>query len=153
MTTIKPPGGPGPSPTAAHMPELSPQADPTGPTESVPGATGSPGASEAPSTASSTASQRLDPHTTTTQSARAGAAADVTRVAGANLGSDPAAALAAAVERGQLSMAQAIDQLVDLTVDGMAEHLSEAERLELSEVLQLALTSDPTFSAMRGEQG
>jgi hypothetical protein len=74
-------------------------------------------------------------------------------VAGAGLGSDPAGALAAAVERGQLSLAQAIDQLVDLTVDGMAEHLSEAERIELSEVLQLALTSDPTFSTMRGEQG
>jgi hypothetical protein len=98
-------------------------------------------------------SQRVHTHVDAQRTEGAAPADPAPGVVGAGLGSDPAGALAAAVERGQLSMAQAIDQLVDLTVDGMAEHLSEAERLELSEMLQLALTSDPTFSAMRGEQG
>jgi len=59
--------------------------------------------------------------------------------------------LARAVERGQLSMAQAVDQLVEGTVGSLPGRLTDLERAELSELLRQAVVTDPTLSALGNE--
>jgi hypothetical protein len=162
MTTIKPPAGPDASPTAAHMPSHADEVGSSAGQSGIPapGTAGPP--AEAGATGSATASQRLHAQVSTqaadpTAPGHPAVQSATVDGVGPSAGLAPAGArlvdLAAAVERGQLSMAQAIDQLVDHTVDGLGQHLSEAERLDLSDLLQGALSSDPTFGAMRGEQG
>jgi hypothetical protein len=133
MTSIKPPLGP---PTAGLVPEAaldsaSLATDPTAvsPTAAQPAATG-PVAPDAPSQAG--AAQHV-------ATAEAGAA-------------DPVQTLAAAVERGELSFAQAVDQVVGGAVNGLSAQLSELDRADLTALLQHALAHDPTFAALRDEQ-
>ena len=133
MTSIKPPLG---SPTAGLVPEAaldsaSLATDPAAvsPTAAQAAATGP----VAPSQAS--AAQ----HVATVATGEAGAA-------------DPVQTLAAALERGELSFAQAVDQVVGGAVEGLSAHLSELDRADLTALLQHALAHDPTFAALRDEQ-
>lgn len=66
------------------------------------------------------------------------------------VGADPVAQLAHAVERGAVSLEQAVDQLLDQTLERAGKQLSGVQRQELSEMLRDALLNDPTLSALRG---
>jgi len=57
---------------------------------------------------------------------------------------DPIAELAGAIARGELSAAQAMDQLVDRALAGVSAHLDSAQRAELAGVLRAALDGDPS---------
>lgn len=70
-----------------------------------------------------------------------------------NSGNPSLVDLARAVERGQLSMAQAVDRLVEMTVGSLPGKLTELERAELSELLSQAIANDPTLRALRNEPG
>ena len=60
--------------------------------------------------------------------------------------------LARAVEQGQLSMAQAVDRLVEGTVGRVpGGQLTDLERAELSALLRQAVQTDPTLTALRNE--
>jgi hypothetical protein len=63
--------------------------------------------------------------------------------AGAAGQADPIAELAAAIARGELSAAQAMDQLVDRALANVATHLDGTQRAELAGVLRAALDGDP----------
>lgn len=77
--------------------------------------------------------------------AQVGGASPAGAVAGAVAAgpADPIAELAAAIARGELSAAQAIDQLVDRALAGVSAHLDSAQRAELAGVLHAALDGDP----------
>jgi hypothetical protein len=70
--------------------------------------------------------------------------------AGAATGSDAIAALAQALRAGTITSEQAIDQLVQRAVAGMARDLSEAQRGELAVVLREALQNDPALRDLLG---
>jgi hypothetical protein len=59
--------------------------------------------------------------------------------------------LARAVEAGQLSMTQAVEQLVEGTVGCLTRQLTDLERAELSELLRSAVSSDATLGALQDE--
>jgi hypothetical protein len=77
--------------------------------------------------------------------AQAGAAAPTGAVGGAGAAgqADPIAELAAAIARGELSAAQAMDRLVDRALAGVSAHLDAAQRAELAGVLRASLDGDP----------
>jgi hypothetical protein len=78
--------------------------------------------------------------------AGSGAAAPAGSVGGVGSAgqADPIAELAAAIARGELSPAQAMDQLVDRALAGVSAHLDSAQRAELAGVLRAALDGDPS---------
>jgi hypothetical protein len=61
--------------------------------------------------------------------------------------------LARAVERGQLTMTQAVERLVEQTLGTLPGPLTELERSELAQLLRQALAEDPTLGAMQEEPG
>jgi hypothetical protein len=65
-------------------------------------------------------------------------------------GADPVGQLASAVESGSISLEQAVNQLLDRTLEQAGKHLSGEQRAELSELLRSALLSDPTLAGLRG---
>lgn len=81
------------------------------------------------------------------------AAAGVSGVGGAAASgqADPIAELAAAIARGELSAAQAMDRLVDRALANVAAHLDGAQRAELASVLRAALDGDPAVRDALGE--
>lgn len=66
---------------------------------------------------------------------------------------DPIAELAAAITRGELSAAQAMDRLVDRALAGVSAHLDGAQRAELAAVLRAALDGDPAVRDALGAEG
>jgi hypothetical protein len=78
--------------------------------------------------------------------AASGAAAPAGSVGGVGAAgqADPIAELAAAIARGELSPAQAMDVLVDRALAGVSAHLDSAQRAELAGVLRAALDGDPS---------
>jgi hypothetical protein len=89
--------------------------------------------------------------------AKTGAAAPTTGVdpvgaAGAAGQADPIAELAAAIARGELSAAQAMDRLVDRALAGVSAHLDAAQRAELAGVLRAALDGDPAVHDALGSE-
>lgn len=77
------------------------------------------------------------------QHAGSGAAAPVNN-------GDPVGALAQAVESGSITLDQAVERLVDVTLERAGRHLTGPERAELTELLRSALESDPTLAGLRG---
>jgi hypothetical protein len=73
-----------------------------------------------------------------------------TMAADASAGGDAIAALAQALRAGTISSEQAIEQLVQRAVAGMARDLSEAQRVELAGVLREALQNDPALRDLLG---
>lgn len=65
-------------------------------------------------------------------------------------GGDAIAALAQALRAGTITSEQAIEQLVQRAIAGMARDLSEAQRGELAVVLREALQSDPALRELLG---
>jgi hypothetical protein len=86
--------------------------------------------------------------------AQAGATAPSSAVGGAGLAgqADPIAELAAAIARGELSAAQAMDHLVDRALAGVSVHLDAAQRAELAGVLRAALDGDPAVRDALGSE-
>lgn len=127
MTAIKPPDGPPPKGP------LSPAASNTG------GATGSAGPS------GTSFRDALE------QATAAGKAAPTEASAASQSSAAPDAIgdLASAVRSGALQPDQAVQQLVDRALAGVAGKLSEAQRLELTAVLRQALESDPALADLR----
>lgn len=136
MTSIKPPVGPS---SAGFIPEAAVDSaslvtDPAtaakvgAPDPSAPGVTGAMGAGQA-------------------------GAAQAVAAAERGTGVDAAQTLAAAVSRGELSYAQALDRVVEGAVQGLSAQLSDLDRADLTAVLQHALAHDPTLAALRDEQG
>jgi hypothetical protein len=127
MTAIKPPDGPplkGPlSPAAAN-------------TTGAAGSTGPQGASFR---------EALD------QAGAAGTAAPSEASAASQSGAAPDAIgeLASAVRSGALQPDQAVQQLVERALGGIAGKLSETQRLELTAVLRQALENDPALAELR----
>jgi predicted lipid-binding transport protein (Tim44 family) len=73
------------------------------------------------------------------------------QIVGAADGSaDSVGQLARAVESGSVSFDQAVDQLLEQTLEKAGKHLTGEQRAELSELLRGALLSDPTLTALRG---
>jgi hypothetical protein len=70
--------------------------------------------------------------------------------AGATAGSDAVASLAQALRAGTITAEQAIEQLVQRAIAGMARDLSEAQRGELVVVLREALQNDPALRELLG---
>lgn len=70
--------------------------------------------------------------------------------AGATAGSDAIATLAQALRAGTITAEQAIEQLVQRAIAGMARDLSEAQRGELAVVLREALQNDPALRDLLG---
>jgi hypothetical protein len=141
MTSIKPPatGAPG---AASQLGEIatSPNAGETKSSESTPG---------------TSFEQTLD-------RARAGHSATAARQTGetaapaelaAQRGSDPVSALMHEIESGRLGMEQAVEQLLEHTLERAGTHLSGVQRAELSGLLRDALTHDPTLRALRDDGG
>jgi hypothetical protein len=54
------------------------------------------------------------------------------------------------VEGGSVSLDQAVDRLVEQTLERAGKHLTGAQRTELSELLRSALANDPTLAELRG---
>lgn len=127
MTAIKPPDGPpvkGPlSPTAAN-------------TSGAAGSAGPEGASFRDALEQATAAGKTAP--TDASAASQGSAAP-----------DAIGELANAVRSGALQPDQAVQQLVDRALAGVAGKLSEAQRLELTAVLRQALENDPALADLR----
>jgi hypothetical protein len=67
--------------------------------------------------------------------------------------SDAVAPLLREMESGQLTMDQAVERLLDQTVQSMGAQLSGAQRAELSGLLRDALVHDPTLRALRDDRG
>jgi len=65
---------------------------------------------------------------------------------------DPIAELAAAIARGELSAAQAMDRMVDRALAGVSAHLDGAQRAELAGVLRAALDGDPAVRDALGTE-
>jgi hypothetical protein len=65
-------------------------------------------------------------------------------------GADSVGALARAVESGSVSLDQAVERLVDQTLERAGKHLTGPQRAELTELLRAALENDPTLAALRG---
>jgi hypothetical protein len=65
-------------------------------------------------------------------------------------GADSVGTLAKAVESGSVSLDQAVEQLVEQTLERAGGHLTGQQRTELSELLRSALESDPTLAGLRG---
>jgi hypothetical protein len=63
---------------------------------------------------------------------------------------DPVGQLASAVESGAISLDQAVNQLLDSTLEKAGRHLTGEQRAELSELLRGALLNDPTLAGLRG---
>ena len=63
---------------------------------------------------------------------------------------DPVGQLASAVESGSISLDQAVNQLLERTLEQAGRHLTGEQRAELSELLRSALLSDPTLAGLRG---
>lgn len=61
--------------------------------------------------------------------------------------------LARAVERGQLTMTQAVERLVEQTLGTLPGPLTALEKAELSQLLRQAMADDPTLGALQDEQG
>jgi hypothetical protein len=53
------------------------------------------------------------------------------------------------VESGSLSLEQAVEQLVDQTLERAGKHLTGEQRAELTELLRSALVNDPTLTGLR----
>lgn len=70
--------------------------------------------------------------------------------AGAAAGGDAIATLAQALRAGTITTEQAIDQLVQRAIAGMARDLSDAQRGELAVVLREALQNDPALRDLLG---
>ena len=128
MTSIKPPSsgtsGPQAIPERADAAGGSPQTD---------------------RTESSAFQQSLAEANRANQAQQAGSAA----AAAANNG-DPVGALAKAVESGSITLDQAVERLVDVTLERAGKHLTGPERAELTELLRSALENDPTLAGLRG---
>jgi hypothetical protein len=69
----------------------------------------------------------------------------------AQRGSDPVAALLREIESGQLGMEQAVERLLDQTLERVGTQLSGVQRAELSGLLRDALAHDPTLRALRDD--
>ena len=83
--------------------------------------------------------------------AEANQATQTQQVAGSAASSaDPVGQLASAVESGSISLDQAVNQLLDRTLEQAGKHLTGAQKAELSELLRSALLSDPTLAGLRG---
>jgi hypothetical protein len=54
------------------------------------------------------------------------------------------------VESGSVSLDQAVERLVDQTLERAGKHLTGPQRAELTELLRAALENDPTLAALRG---
>ncbi|HET8932368.1 MAG TPA: hypothetical protein VFN67_02960 [Polyangiales bacterium] len=65
-------------------------------------------------------------------------------------GADPVGSLAQAVESGSITLDQAVERLVDATLERAGRHLTGPERAELTELLRSALENDPTLAGLRG---
>lgn len=139
MTSIKPPMGPS---GAGFVPEAAVDSASLA-TDPATAATAT--KIDAPGSAQPAAAGAVGP-------GQAGAAQ---AVAAGELGgaADAVQSLAAAIERGELSFAQALDHVVGAAVQGLSAQLSELDRTDLTAVLQHALAHDPTFAALRDEQG
>ena len=70
--------------------------------------------------------------------------------ASASGGADAVGQLAKAVESGAISLDQAVEKLVDQTLEKAGRHLTGEQRQELAELLRSAILSDPTLSGLRG---
>jgi hypothetical protein len=64
-------------------------------------------------------------------------------------GADPIANLAQQVQGGRMQMDQAVEMLLQQTLERAGTHLSSAQKAELSTLLREALQSDPTLLALR----
>jgi hypothetical protein len=71
----------------------------------------------------------------------------------AQRGSDPVAALMHEIESGRLGMEQAVERLLEHTLERAGTQLSGVQRAELSGLLRDALTHDPTLRALRDDGG
>jgi hypothetical protein len=129
MTAIKPPDGR------------------SGPGSVAPGSSGSSGATGPDGAERTTFRDALE------QAEGAGkTAAEQTSSAGASQGGtapDAISELARAVRSGALPPDQAVERLVDRALAGVADKLSEAQRLELTAVLRQALENDPALGELR----
>lgn len=83
-----------------------------------------------------------------TEANQANQAQQITGAAAGN--ADPVGQLASAVESGSISLDQAVDRLLEQTLEKAGKHLTGEQRAELSELLRGALLSDPTLAALRG---
>jgi len=54
------------------------------------------------------------------------------------------------VESGSISLDQAVERLVDQTLERAGKHLTGPQRAELTELLRAALENDPTLAGLRG---
>ena len=128
MTSIKPPSSGTTGPHAA--PERADAA----------------GGTQQPDRAESSSFQR-----SLSEANQANATGETQQIAGSQAGSaDPVGQLARAVESGSISLEQAVNQLLDRTLEQAGRHLSGEQRAELSELLRSALLSDPTLAGLRG---
>jgi anti-sigma28 factor (negative regulator of flagellin synthesis) len=64
---------------------------------------------------------------------------------------DPIAALSRQIQAGTLSVDQAVERLIERAGQGVARHLGERERSELTALLRSALANDPTLAALRDD--
>lgn len=67
----------------------------------------------------------------------------------ASAGADSVGTLAQAVESGALSLDQAVERLVDQTLERAGRYLTGEQRAELTELLRGALVNDPTLASLR----
>lgn len=65
-------------------------------------------------------------------------------------GADSVGGLARAVESGSISLEQAVERLVDQTLERAGKHLTGEQRAELTDLLRSALVNDPTLAGLRG---
>jgi signal transduction histidine kinase len=65
-------------------------------------------------------------------------------------GADSVGTIARAVESGSISLEQAVEQLVEQTLERAGKHLTGEQRSELTELLRSALANDPTLAGLRG---
>ncbi len=84
--------------------------------------------------------------------AQAGQASAVAATAG-QTAADPIAALSQQIKAGTLSVDQAVERLIERAGQGVARHLGERERSELTELLRSALAHDPALAALRDDLG
>jgi hypothetical protein len=81
------------------------------------------------------------------QASQANQAAGVAGSAGAH--ADPVGALARSVESGAITLDQAVERLVEQTLEKAGRHLSGEQRTELTALLRSALQDDPTLAGLR----
>jgi hypothetical protein len=54
------------------------------------------------------------------------------------------------VESGSITLNQAVERLVERTLERAGKHLTGQQRAELTELLRSALENDPTLAGLRG---